>query len=264
MDSFQYKRRSSLVIMRSVVFALMMREMKTRFGAYRLGYLWALLEPGIHVAVFAILFGVILHRSMPGIDYTLFVVTGVVPWLMFNNMLTRGMSAVSANTGLFGYRQVKPMDSFVARMLLEGLIHFAVFVIFLLIMQWIGVSVSIENPLGVMAALMLLFAFSFGLSLIMCIVVTQYPEIQKVVPIVTRALYFMSGIFFSIDHIPPRYRDYFMWNPVLQANELGRDAFFRAYTTPEGNWEYLALVAVLAVVFGMALYRQNNERLVTT
>ena len=264
MDSFQYTRRTSLAIMRSVVFALMMREMKTRFGAYRLGYFWALLEPGIHVAVFAILFGVILQKSMPGMNYTLFVVTGVIPWLMFNNMLSRGMSAVSANAGLFGYRQVKPMDSFVARMMLEGLIHFAVFLVFLLIMEWIGVPVTIANPLGVLAALLLLFIFSFGLSLIVCIVVTQYPEIQKIVPIVTRPLYFMSGIFFSINHIPPRYRDYFMWNPVLHANELGRDAFFSAYRTPAGSWEYLTLVAVLAVAFGMALYRQNNERLVTT
>ncbi len=257
-------RRPSFKIMRAVIFALMLREMKTRFGSYRLGYFWALAEPGIHVAIFVIMFGVIMGRTMPGVDYTLFVITGIIPWLMFSNMLSRGMTAVSANTGLFSYRQVKPMDSFVARMILEGLIHVATYLLFLVIMYWLGTRVSIEDPLGVIAALGLLFFFSFGLALTLCVVVTQFPEVQKFVPIVTRPLYFISGIFFSINHVPPQYRPLLMWNPVLQSNELARSAFFHNYQAADGDWEYLTLCAVVVTIFGMALYRQNSERLIAT
>ncbi len=257
-------KRQPFGIMRAVVFALMMREMKTRFGVYRLGYLWALLEPGIHIAVFAIIFGFIAQRTMPGINFIVFLTTGIIPWLMFNSMLSRGMSAVSANQGLFSYRQVKPMDSILARMILEGIIYSSIYLFILLIFIWSGVDISIEDPLKVIAAFLLLFLFSYGLSTIMCIVVTQAPEVKKLVPIFLRPLYFMSGIFFSIESIPQEYRAYLMWNPVMQTNELSRDAFFTAYQTPEGSWSYLALCAAVALIFGLALYRQNREKLVTT
>lgn len=250
--------------MRAVVFALMMREMKTRFGVYRLGYLWALLEPGIHIAVFAIIFGYIAHRTMPGINFVVFLTTGIIPWLMFNSMLSRGMSAVTANQGLFSYRQVKPMDSILARMVLEGLIYTSIYLSILLIFVWTGIDITIEDPLKVIAAILLLFIFSYGLSTVMCIVITEAPELQKIVPIFLRPLYFMSGIFFSIESIPHQYRPYFMWNPILQTNELSRDAFFSAYTTPEGSWSYLFLCAALSLTFALALYRQHREKLVTT
>jgi len=250
--------------MRSVVFALMMREMKTRFGNYRLGYFWALLEPGIHLTIFVVMFGVIMGRTMPGVDYTLFVITGIIPWLMFSDMLSRGMTAVSANVGLFSYRQVKPMDSFVARMILEGLIHIATYLLFLLIMSWVGKDISIKDPLGIFAAMALLFLFSFGIALTLCVVVTQYPEVQKFIPIVTRPLYFVSGIFFSTHTVPQQYRTLLLWNPVLQSNELARGAFFHNYPATDASWEYLALCAILATAFGLALYRQNTERLLAT
>lgn len=250
--------------MRAVVFALMMREMKTRFGIYRLGYLWALLEPAIHIAVFAVIFGYIAQRTMPGINFVVFLTTGIIPWLMFNSMLSRGMSAVSANQGLFNYRQVKPMDSILARMILEGIIYTTIYLCILLIFVWAGMDIEIEDPLKVIAAIFLLFIFSYGLSTILCIIVTQAPEIQKIVPIFLRPLYFMSGIFFSIESVPQEYRAYLMWNPVMQTNELSRDAFFTAYDTPEGSWSYLVLCAAITLIFSLALYRQSRVRLVTT
>jgi hypothetical protein len=38
-------RRSPLAVQRAVLFALIVRELRTRFGRYRLGYLWVVLEP---------------------------------------------------------------------------------------------------------------------------------------------------------------------------------------------------------------------------
>ncbi|WBA82901.1 hypothetical protein [Endozoicomonas sp. GU-1] len=45
-------QRSSLQIQWAVIHALMVREMKTRFGDYRLGYAWALLEPLFQILFF--------------------------------------------------------------------------------------------------------------------------------------------------------------------------------------------------------------------
>ena len=257
-------KRTSWQINKAVIFALLMREMRTRFGNYRLGYMWALLEPAMHIAVFALLFGYVMQRTMPGIDYTLFLVSGIIPWLLFNSILSRGMSAVSANSGLFGYRQVKPMDAFITRAILEWLIYLSTYIIFLCLAAWAGLEVAIEDPLGVIAALFLLFLFSCGLALTLCVVVTQFPEIQKFLPVVLRPLYFMSGIFFTLEMVPHEYRGYLLWNPILHANELSRVAMFKTFETAGANWEYLISCAILSLTFGMMLYRQNSIKLVRT
>jgi capsular polysaccharide transport system permease protein len=257
-------KRTSWEINKAVIFALLMREMRTRFGEYRLGYLWALLEPAMHIAVFALLFGYVMQRTMPGIDYTLFLVSGIIPWLLFNSILSRGMSAVSANRGLFGYRQVKPMDAFITRAILEWLIYSSTYIVFLCLAAWFGLEVAIENPLSLIAALLLLFLFSSGLALMLCVLVTQFPEVQKFLPLILRPLYFMSGIFFALETVPHEYRPYLLWNPILHANELSRVAMFKSFETAGASWVYLASSAVLTLTFGMMLYRQNSIKLVAT
>lgn len=257
-------KRTPWEINKAVVFALLMREIRTRFGVYRLGYVWALLEPAIHVAMLALLFGYVMQRTMPGINYTLFLITGIVPWLMFNSILSRGMSAVSANGGLFGYGQVKPLDAFVSRAILEWLIHISTYIVLLFLAAWAGLDVSIVDPLGLIGILILLFVFSAGVALTMCVVVTRFPELKKLIPIILRPLYFMSGIIFALESVPDEYRNYLLWNPILHANELGREAIFKNFQSAGGNWKYLVASAMLALTFGVTLFRQNSKKLVAT
>ena len=259
------RKRTSWEIQRAVVFALMMRELKTRFGSYRLGYFWALFEPLSHVAIFVIIFGVVMNRTMSGISYPVFIVTGIMPWLIFSNIVNRGMVAVNSNAALFGYRQVKPMDAIVTRTILEVLIQMIVFALILLIALWLGEDIEIVDPFRIMIALWGLVVFSFGLAICFCVVVTLYPEVAKITPLVFRPLYFISGIFWSLNAVPKEYHAYLIWNPVLQVIEEIRAGFFPGYhLSSDIDMEYVGVLAILSLVLGMAIYRQEKERLVAT
>ena len=50
------KKRSGLAVMGAAFHALLMRELQTRFGSYRLGYLWAPLEVILQMAIMMIIF----------------------------------------------------------------------------------------------------------------------------------------------------------------------------------------------------------------
>ncbi|EFE7872847.1 ABC transporter permease, partial [Escherichia coli] len=54
--------RSSMEIQCSAVKALFFREIRTRFGKYRLGYIWSVLEPSSHLVILITIFGYIMHR----------------------------------------------------------------------------------------------------------------------------------------------------------------------------------------------------------
>jgi capsular polysaccharide transport system permease protein len=72
--------RTPWQIQRAVVFALFLREMKTRFGAKKYGYFWAIAEPAAIIVVFWAMFGLHLRRGMAGVDYPMFLMTGMLPF----------------------------------------------------------------------------------------------------------------------------------------------------------------------------------------
>lgn len=70
-----------------VVHALMRREMRSRYGKTRLGYVWAVMEPIAHLATLGSAFAVLNHSPPPiGDSLFLFYLTGVLPFLMFSHV----------------------------------------------------------------------------------------------------------------------------------------------------------------------------------
>lgn len=256
--------RPPLQIMRSVIFALFIRELRTRFGMYRLGYAWALLEPALHIVILSIVFGFGVRSALPGIDFPIFLITGIVPWLLFSNIVSRSLTAVTANTGLFNYRQVRPFDAVMTRILLEAIIHSLTFATLMLIAAWLGYQVALENPLGLFALIALLLMFTTGAGLIVAVAGTLHEEVAKFIPFLLRPLYFISGIFFPLEIVPREYHDYLLWNPLLHAMELMRDVWFAEYQTTGGSWFYLAAVSLGTMTLGMLLYRRHWVRMVST
>ena len=118
------RRRNGLKVMLAAIHALLMRELQTRFGGYRLGYLWAPLEVFLQVSVYLVIFGALMHRILPGMEYSIFLLSGIIPYTMFNRIVTRSMGAVEANRGLLMYRSVKHIDVIMARGFLELIIYF--------------------------------------------------------------------------------------------------------------------------------------------
>ena len=123
-------------MLKDVIFALFIREIKTRFGAYRLGLVWAFLEPMSFVIVhirhsISQQWRIIVWWGNHGIPYPIFLMLGYVPFMLFSKLLTQGAAAVSANQGLFNYRQVRPIDTILARTLLEVLFISGVILIFM-------------------------------------------------------------------------------------------------------------------------------------
>ena len=108
----------NLKIQLKVVFAIYIKEMKVRFGGHHVGLVWALLEPIAHVTVFSLIF-YFKSRNSEGIEYPIFVMLGILPWLLFKNIIRRSVTAITANRGMFVYPGVRPIDAILGRVFLE-------------------------------------------------------------------------------------------------------------------------------------------------
>lgn len=256
-------QRSSLSILISVVRALTYREFKSRFGGYHLGYVWVLAEPMIHVIVLSVIFGFRSREIMPGVEFPMFILTGIIPYDLFVKTFSTCVNAVQANRGLFVYRQVKPIDAFLTRGISELIVHWLAYLVLLGIAWWLGYDVSIHNPLAVVALLVLPCLLGLGLGIIGGTLAGMVPDATKVMPWLTRPLYFISGVIFPISMIPVEYLPYLSWNPLLHVSELARAAFFGpAYVVTVGSWSMILLWVLVLWFVGLLLYRRYRFALV--
>ena len=256
-------RRSPWEIQRAVIFALMVRELKTRFGGKLIGIFWVLFEPGANIAMLLYIRGSLIDRSVGAtIDWPVYHIVAMIPYFVFRGVWFRSMEAVTANSGLFSYRQVKPIDAMVARTVLEVMIYGCVFILAMAALGWLGMQFWPDNPLLFMWAVANFAAVGFGFGLISCVLTHGKPNARMFVRLTSIPLYLLSGVILPLKQFPPDVLRILMYNPAAQLVEMSRQAYFQSYH-PVMFYDpgYPTVVAFLSCALGMFLYRANRLKL---
>lgn len=257
--------RNSWQIQQAVFLALFIREIKTRFGGYRLGLFWALLEPVMHIIVLTTLFTLLGRGGFYGIPFALFFATGVISYFLFQKTVSGSINSIKANFGLFAYRQVKPLDAIIVRAFLELLILLSVMIFLSLLGFWVfDFDAFPKDPFYTMFVIIILFVMSMGFAFIAAVVGVKYPEASQLITLFMRPLYFISGIFFPLEVLPKEYHVYLLWNPLLHAVEQFRSGWLAGYPATETNLMYVIYWALPSLFFGLAYYRNNQTRVLTS
>ncbi|MDR0408538.1 MAG: ABC transporter permease [Campylobacteraceae bacterium] len=241
----------------SVIFALFLRELKTRFGGRRLGVFWTFTEPAIHLVVMLLVFSFLRARMMPQVPFELFLLAGIAPFFLFRHIATGLMSSIDANKALFAYSPVKPIDVYITRTILESVIYTVIFAVILFVLWiWGGFDVSIANPFGVVALYFLIIVFGFSLGVIASIASSIFPSIKIIMSIILLPLYFLSAIMYPLWIVPAQYIQYLKLNPILHLLELFKANFFSYYPLVEGiNLAYPLTFELILLFIALALYR---------
>ncbi len=251
--------------MRAVVFALVLREMQTRFGARRMGAFWMIFEPILHIGFMMFVVTFLRGHHLPGIDYPLYLLSGVVPFFMMRNISLKLMEAISSNKALFGYPNIKPFDTFISRLIVEFSLAACVYCLLLVIMGvWFGYDVRTYEPLGWFAAITTGVVLSFGLGLILCVVGEAFPNSKTFLRIAFTLMYVLSGVIFPIWRLPTQFLPYILWNPYAHIVDNLRSSFFQHYSHVRGiSFEYPAAVALVVLCIGLALFHLRQRALLS-
>lgn len=250
--------------MLDVIFALLVREMKVRFGSSRLGYFWAIADPAAQILLFTVVFSVTSRGAISGLDIPVFIMTGVFPFSIFSKLATSLATGIQANRALFVYRQIEPIDPIFTRFLIEVAVYVVTFFVLLVCFAWFGYEIFPSNVLKVLAVNALLLMLGFGVGLSLCSATLYTQEAAKIIPLIIRPMFFISGVFFSTTLIPVKYWHYLSWNPILHLIELHRMAFSDTYYTAFASWSYPFTISIFTLFLGLLLYRVNYYRFVAS
>lgn len=255
--------RSSLNITLSVWRALLLREALTRITGGRAPWFWLLAEPVAHIAFLTSLLTVIGHRVIGGINAVVWIVSGLLAFFFFRRTLSQGVSSIASNAALFTYRQVRPVDTVLVRVFLEGTLMVLISIIVFAGLSILGVSAFPDDPLLVLLAIGGLWLLGLGVALIYSVSIELIPETNFVLTFLMMPLYIASGVILPIASIPMPYRGWLLVNPIvhgLEATRLGFSSYY--HVVPEFDLGYLYLCGLVTVFLGFALHMRFAQRLI--
>ena len=242
-----------------IIYAFIIREFQRKYDKGYFRYFSIILGPGVQLGIMVAIFTSMGRKSVLGLSIPLFVLTGIIPYGFFSSA-GNCLSIISGNMALLSYKQVKIIDTIIACVLMELLVNVTVFIGAVAICWYLGMSVVIYNPLSLISAFMLLFFLTLGLAMVLAVVGFYFAEFSYAIQVIFRALFYISGVFFSIESIPVQFQKYLLWNPLLQIIELIRFSFVGFQIPNELSYTYLVKSTVFMLTLGIALYFVNRHK----
>ena len=258
------KARSSWQVTRAVWYAMFMREFVTRTMADRMAWFWMLFEPmavvGLMVAIRTLVLG--RERLIMNAEFIPWLVIGLMGFYLFRDNMMRLMGAVEANKALFAYRQVKPSDPVFVRSFVETSLRSVVFLVFIVVITFLGINMNPDSPLLALWAWTSLWALGFGVGLTLSALSILVPEVAKIARIMSLPLLIISGVIFPISFVPHHLLPYFLINPIPHGLEVLRQGFYIRYPLVEGvSLLYLWYWALGALIIGLLLHIRFENKL---
>lgn len=251
-----------VVAYRNVVFALMVREYATRFGRSFGGYVWAILEPILIIIVLAYIFHLYFGEPPLGQSFALFYCTGLVPYVVFSEIVSQSGNAVIQNKPLLNLRPVGPLETVLARFLLSTLTLTVVSTVaFCIIVVYVDEVLTIRwTPL--FAGLLGAAALGLGVGTLNAFLFLLVPTWRNLWNIVHRPLFLISGVFFLYDSLFPELQRILIWNPLLHSITQTRIGFYEAYEASWWSYTYPACFALFCFILGVVgLFRWRDHAL---
>lgn len=185
-------RLRELALHREILANLVRKELKVKYVASVLGAIWSLLNPTVYLAVFALVFRVVLDNRVPG--YAVFLLSGLLPWNLFSVSVTQATRSIVDNANLvkkvYFPREVLPVAG-IGVALVDFLLQSLVLVAFMVATGWRFHPEAL--PLYPLAFLALLL-FTTAMALLLAAANVRYRDVQHLLALALLVWFWMTPI----------------------------------------------------------------------
>jgi ABC-type polysaccharide/polyol phosphate export permease len=246
-------------VQRRVIWALVLREILTRYGRQNIGFLWLFVEPMLFTLVIAAIWTATQRIHGSNLPIVAFALTGYSALFLWRNIPNRCFGALESNKSLLFHRQVQIPDVYWARIILELLAGTTSFVVLAIAFWAVEVLLPPEDAFEVLGGWLLLCWFAAGLGLTLGGLSEKFEIVAKLWPPMTYALLPFSGAAFIADALPKEAREIVLYLPMLNCVEIIREGWFGSKMTAYYDVGYVVVFNLVLTFAGLALVRQVGK-----
>lgn len=251
----------SLAIQARIVFALFMREIITRYGRHNIGFGWLFAEPMLFTVGITTIWSVFHDsKSGHGISVAAFAVTSYSTVLMWRNTIGRCSHAVEPNASLLFHRNVRVIDLFLARILLEIAGATLSMVTLVSVLSLAGLIPAPADVVTMAIGWGLLAWYSAAMGLLIGGICEYSEMVERLWHTAAYLQLPVSGAFAMASWLPEGVRNAVLLFPVPHCVELFRFGYFGKAIKPYYDIPYVAVVCLVLTWLGLAVIKDVSKR----
>jgi len=249
----------SLPQLAELLYVLVRKELKARYKNRFLGYVWALANPFAFAFVYWIAFKFIMRMEIE--NYSLFLITGMFPWVWLSVGVTGATRSFIVNASLIKKvslpRAILPLGN-----VAQEMVHFGFALPAIIAFLWFAGEIRpIASWLWQVPVLLALqVAFVYPLALSFALANAYVRDIEYLVGIGFSLMFFATPMVYPISMVPEEFRFYFELNPLHAMMQSWRTLFLQG-TLDAGHMAYAAAFAAVTGVIAWLLYRKLARRI---
>ncbi len=243
---------------RELIYFLTWRDIKVRYKQAALGVGWALLQPLLNTLISTVIFGVLLDVPSDGLPYPVFVLAALMPWHLFSTSLQKSSISLVGNanllTKIYFPRLIIPLSS-----VLAVLVDFAISFFVLIIMMLVYRIYPTVNILWVIPLILLAVLAALAVGLWLSALNVQYRDVQHMVPFIVQIWMYASPIVYPIETIPAGiWRTIYGFNPMVGVIQGFRWALFNG-AAPDLTMLVSIITVIVLFVTGLFYFRKMEK-----
>lgn len=251
-----------LIQNRFLIQSMILKEIKQRYSGSVLGISWILLQPLTMILIYTFVFSVVLKAKLGpeygGLNFSVWLVAGLIPWMFFNEVLNRSSNVLLDNTSLLKKTLVDP-KMIIFSSVGSPLVNFFIFlVVFSIILLYFKIHFFI-HIFAALIYIFLLLCFSIGLLFALSSLNVYLRDIGQFLGVFLNIWFYLTPIIYPIQLIPDRYRIFIEMNPLYHYIEGFRSALITTQPINISSMFYCFLFSVLSLSLGRMIYKKLKE-----
>ncbi|TGE06320.1 ABC transporter permease [Hymenobacter fodinae] len=258
---------SELWSYRHLIIGLVRRDFLLSYQQTVLGPLWMLFQPVITLITYVLVFGKLVGISTEGIPPTLFYLTGIVLWNLFNDSFLSTCSIFRDNVQIFSKvyfpRMVIPIAQMMSQLLRFAIQFFLLCLITTYYVMFTAWTAPTSLQITAIPLIVILIALlSMGLGMTVSVLTGKYRDLSYIIGLGIRLLMFLTPVVYPINYVEKKWRWIVQLNPLTPLFELFRYVLLgKGLVTPQQVVYSVACVGVVLVV-GILTFNKQGDKLI--
>lgn len=251
---------------RTLAFEMAKREMAERYSGQALGMFWTIAHPMFQIGLYMFVFVVVFKTkiadtvgNMP-LDYTTYLLSGLIPWLAMQDSLSKATTAITGNANLVK-QVIFPVELLPIKTVIATCITQVISTV-LLLLYVMGVQHTVWATFAMLPVLMVLQTFlALGLGFLLSSTGAFFRDLKDFVQVFAMAGVYLLPIFYLPAWVPALFKPVIYLNPFSYMIWCYQDAVYYGRFEHPVAWVVFPLVSVGTFVLGYRVMRRLKPML---
>lgn len=196
---------------REMIFMLVRRDLRGKYKGSVLGFAWTFINPLLQLAVYTMVFSVVMRS---GIDkYYIFLFVALIPWIAMSSSVIGGSTCIIGQQNLVTKihfpRQVLPITT-----VTTSFVNMLLCMVVVLAVCFFAIGLNFAVLWYLIPVILVEYALAMGIAFLVSGLTVYFRDLEHILGIAVMAWQFLSPVMYSVEMVPESLQGIFRLNPM--------------------------------------------------